>query len=88
MADILNASEVMKDLNLAETISNIPGIAGLITLGKAIGIVVLVYLAFLIIRSITQILYSVRFRRLYKNVEEINKKMDVLISKSGNKKKK
>ncbi|MDP1728592.1 MAG: hypothetical protein Q8L27_00125 [archaeon] len=88
MADILNTTNIVGNLNLAEIISNIPGIAGLITLGRAVGIAVLVYLVFLIIRSITQILYSLRFKKLYKNVEEINKKMDVLIGKSSKIKKK
>ena len=59
----------------------------LINLGKAVGIAVIVYIVFMIIRSITQIKYSLRFKKLAKNVEEINRKMDVLINKTGSGKK-
>ena len=50
-------------------------------LGKAIGIAALVYIIFLIIRTILQVRYSFRFKRLTQNVESINKKMDLLIGK-------
>ena len=86
MVDLNVTSEIgnsLSGLNWANLIGGIPGISGLVTIGKAVGIAVLVYIIFLIIRSITQILYSRRFGKLTKNVEEINHKMDILISKSG-----
>ena len=62
-------------------ISTIPGIEGLVTIGKTLGIVAIIYVVFLIISSIVQVLYSLRFKKLAQNVEEINKKMNVLIGK-------
>lgn len=88
MALPINSSEIANGVDWLKVISGIPGISGLITIGKAVGIAVLVYIIFLIIRSITQILYSFRFKRLLKNVEDINKKMDLLISKTDKKGKK
>jgi hypothetical protein len=69
------------DINWANVILGIPGLGDLIAIGKAVGVAVLVYILFMIIRSIVQINYSFRFKRLTKNVEEINQKMDVLIGK-------
>ncbi len=81
MADVLNVSSMVKDIDLSSAIANIPGISGLVTVGKAIGVVVLIYVIFLIVRTIGQISYTFRFRKLTKNVDEINQKMDVLIGK-------
>ena len=71
---------VLNAVDWGNVIMGVPGISGLIALGRAIGIAVLVYIIFLIIRSITQILYSLRFKKVALDVAEINKKMDLLIS--------
>ncbi len=73
-------------LDLLGAIYGMPGISQLINIGKAVGIAVLIYLIFLIVKTITEILYSLRFKRLTKNVDEINKKMDLLIAKEKKKK--
>jgi hypothetical protein len=88
MVDIFNVTEGVNGINWANVIMGIPGIGDLILIGKAVGIAVLIYITFLIIRSVTQILYSRRFKRLTENVEQINKKMDDLISKFDGKAKK
>lgn len=75
MVSIANITEVVG------AVGKIPGVSGLINIGKALGIAVIVYLIFLIIRSIVSINYSLRFKRLTQNVEEINQKMDTLIGK-------
>jgi hypothetical protein len=80
----VNVSTALGNLDLSSVLYNLPGISDLIILGKAIGIAVLIYIVFLIIRSITQILYSLRFKKVAKNVEEINQKMDILISRTLN----
>ena len=72
----------------AEIMKNVPGIESLVKIGQAIGIAVLVYIIFLIIKSISQVKYSMRFKRLVKAVEEINKKMDTLIGKRKGRKEK
>lgn len=82
MANI-SSTEVLKNIDWPNLVGGIPGIGDLVLIGKAVGIVVIVYLVFLIIRSVTQILYSRRFGKMAKNVEQINQKMDVLISKLG-----
>jgi hypothetical protein len=78
MAD--NITGALGSIDWINVIGGVPGVSDLITIGKAVGIAFLIYIIFLIIRSITQILYSLRFKRLTRNVEEINQKMDVLIS--------
>lgn len=74
-------STSLGSLDLVGAIYGMPGVSQLINIGKAVGIAVLVYLIFLIVRTITEILYSLRFKKLTKNVDEINKKMDLLIGK-------
>ncbi len=65
---------------------NLPGVSTLVKIFQAIGIILAVYFIFLIIRAITQINTSLRFKKLVKNVEEINKKLDILVgNKSGKK---
>jgi ABC-type anion transport system duplicated permease subunit len=76
---VTNDSTGLNVLDLIELLYGLPGIGKLIEIGKAIGIAVLVYITFLIVKTITQILYSLRIKKLTKNVEEINKKMDLLI---------
>lgn len=81
MVEVANVTNALKNIDWVNVISGVPGISDIIMLGKAIGIAVLIYIIFLIIRSVTQILYSLRFKKVAKNVEDINQKMDILISK-------
>lgn len=55
--------------------------APLVTIFKAIGIALLVYIIFLIIRALFKWKTSLDIGRIAGDVEEINKKMDVLIEK-------
>ena len=77
----INTTAALGNVDWGNMILGVPGIAGLVSIGKAVGIAVIVYIAFLIIRSIVQIKYSLRIKKISQNVEEINKKMDVLIGK-------
>lgn len=70
-------------IDLATLITSLP--VGIWNIIRTLGIVVIVYVIFLIISSIVNILYSIRFRKLAKNVEEINEKMDYLIGKKSKK---
>jgi len=79
VVNAINATEALSGINWANVLLGIPAINELLQIGKAVGIAVLVYIVFLIIRSITQILYSYRFKKVAKNVEQINQKMDKLI---------
>lgn len=70
-----------------DSLKSMSGAATLVKLGQAVGIVVLVYLVFLIIRAITDILASLRFRKMNKNIAQINDKMDIIIASLGSKSK-
>ena len=61
------------------------GISLLITLGKVAGIVFIVYLLFLVIKSIINIRQALRMKSIANNVAEINKKLDLIIGKNQNK---
>jgi hypothetical protein len=72
---------ITSGLNLVGVLSAIPGMSTVIKLGQVAIIVVIVYIAFLIIRSIVQIRYAFSMKKLIDHVEQINKKMDKLIGK-------
>lgn len=55
------------------------GLSTMLTLAKTIGVVFLIYLVFLIIKSIVNIRQALRMKLIAKNVEEINKKLDLLV---------
>ena len=61
------------------------GISLLITLGKVAGIVFIVYLLFLVIKSIINIRQALRMKSIANNVAEINKKLDLIIGKNQSK---
>jgi hypothetical protein len=82
---VTNVSTAFGGLDLLGALYGLPGISTLINIGKAVGIAVLIYIIFLIVRTVTQILYSLRFRKVAQNVEDINKKMDLLIFRLGGK---
>ena len=76
---------ITETMDLGSTLSAIPGVATVVKLSQIAIIVVIVYVIFLIIRSITDILTSLRFKKLTRNVEEINKKMDLFLGKAKKK---
>ncbi len=78
-------SGVINDSGLVNAISTLPGIAGLIKIGQVAGIVVIVYVVFLILKSFFQIKQTMRMGKLVDNVKEINQKMDILICSKGKK---
>lgn len=80
----LNVTDIGGEIG-KNLIENLPsgvtsGLSTLITIGKAVGIAVLIYIMFLIIKAIVQIGSARRIKRIAKNVEDINKKMDILVS--------
>ena len=74
-------SEVASKININDIISGVPGVSMLVTIAKAIGVLVLIYIAFLIIKAIVGIKSSLRLKRIAEGVESIDKKLDVLIKK-------
>ncbi|MFA5259394.1 MAG: hypothetical protein WC979_04490 [Candidatus Pacearchaeota archaeon] len=77
LANISN-NLTLKDLP-PELLGNI---TSLITIIKTIGIVVIIYLIFWVINSIVAMIQNRRIKKIYKNVNEINKKLDILLKKS------
>ena len=71
----LNASEFFESL----TPAFIEKISPLITILKAVGIVLLVYILFLIARAVLNLRMNMKISNISKNVEEINKKLDSII---------
>lgn len=53
----------------------------LVTIFKAVGIAILVYIIFLIIRALFRWKSAIDIGKIAKNVEEINEKLDLLLSK-------
>ncbi len=61
------------------------GFSTMLILAKTIGVVFLIYLVFLIIKSIVNIRQALRMKLIAKNVEDINHKLDLLVkSKTHN----
>lgn len=75
----INATETTS--NLLENISPIlmDKLSPLITILKAIGILVLIYIIFLVIRALLRLRDSSRLKKISKNVAEINDKLDILV---------
>ncbi|MEK6885409.1 MAG: hypothetical protein AABX17_00410 [Nanoarchaeota archaeon] len=71
---------------ILDKLINLPGVSTLVKILQAVGIIIVIYFIFLIVRMITQIRHNLNIKALAKNVEEINKKMDVLIGKDKKKK--
>lgn len=77
MADIVNMSEIAGSLNK----SLLDAISPLVTIFKIVGIALLVYIIFLILRAFFKWKSAVNISKISKDVEEINKKMSLLIEK-------
>lgn len=78
----ISLSQLFSGILPPETLS---GLGFLISLGKVVGITFLIYLVFLIIQSFVRIKQALRLKSLDLNVAEINKKLDVLLSKKQKK---
>ena len=71
-----NAPEISGEI-IGAIIKNLP--PAVVQGAKVLGIVVIIYIIFLIIRTIVQIRSGRRIRRMAKDIEEINKKIDILL---------
>ena len=80
---VINQSEILKGIWASMPPQFSSGIGFLITISKAIGIIFIIYLIFLVIQSIVRIREALRMKSMAKNIEEINQKLTILV---GNKK--
>lgn len=67
------------------SIMNVPGISTILKIVEAAGYLFIVYLVFLIFKAIIQTKQSFRLKKIANNVEDINKKLDILTGKKGKK---
>ncbi len=74
---LINMTEIIDSLN--QTLMS--SVSPLITIFKAVGIVILIYIIFLIIRALFRWRTMAKISNTAKNVAEINSKLDILIEK-------
>src|SRR4030042_6493200 len=75
--EIINMTEIAGALNKALMDS----ISPLVTIFKIVGIALLIYIIFLIIRAFFRWKTTAKVSQMAKDVQEINKKMDILIER-------
>lgn len=78
----MNITEVINS-PIAGKIDVTQGINNVVFLLKAIGILFVVYIIFLIIKGIFNIIEKRRIKKIYKKVIEIDEKLDLLLKKHG-----
>ena len=66
---------------IANAVVSMPGIAALIKIGQVAGIIVIVYVLFLIVKGIFTIKHANRLKRIDNHVAAINHKMERKIKK-------
>ena len=81
VTQIINNSMVPVDITNRIT----SGLNTTILILKAIGILILIYIIFVIIRWISDILRNRRIKKIYEKVNEIDEKVDMLLEKSKGK---
>jgi len=77
--DLLNMSELSGEIS-EKVISSI---SPLVTIFKVVGIAVLVYVIFLIIKALFRWRTMSKIGKISKNVEQINRKLDILIKRKS-----
>jgi len=60
---------------IGEVLAGVPGLGGLIKIGQAVGIVVIVYIVLLIVNSFIRMKHYKHLKNIERNVIEINKKL-------------
>jgi len=84
---IFRATDVLSSIDILSpvpTITELPPeiitrIGGLITLFKAIGIVFVIYIIFIIVKSILDIIRGRRIYKIYNKIYEIDEKLDKIL---------
>lgn len=88
MVNNINVSEIAGGMSVKDIIGALPPellskIDFLITIAKAIGIILVIYIILLIIRWISDMLRNRRIKKIYNKVNEIDEKLDLLLKKKG-----
>lgn len=82
---IINSSEIGTNILASLPPELLQSASSLMNIFKAIGIAFLVYIIFLIISLLFKWRESSKLKKIANNVEEINKKMDILVKKAKKK---
>ncbi len=83
ITDIVNNTAITGDIANKITSS----VDNAILILKAIGILIIIYIIFVIIRWISDILRNRRIKKIYNKVYEMDEKLDLLLKKQGKNKK-
>tara|TARA_Y100000310_G_scaffold338341_1_gene427707 strand:+ start:1045 stop:1338 length:294 start_codon:yes stop_codon:yes gene_type:complete len=86
--DIVNSTEITSGLWQSLEPLLLDKLSPLITIFKAVGIAILIYVVFLIIRALFRWKMVSKIKKISKDVSEINQKLDLLIKKPEAKHKK
>ena len=73
---------VINNSAVINALSSIPAFANLIRIGQAVGIIIIIYIGFLILRGVLQIKQHKKIAKVAEDLESINKKLDRLIRAS------
>ena len=79
VANLINATDLLNNLES----SILDKLAPLMTIFKAVGIAILVYVLFLIIRALFKWRTMHKVVKIAKSVEEISQKLDIISAKSS-----
>ena len=84
---MVNLTSIANNSIIPGDITNkiVGGLDNVILILKAIGVLILVYIVFLIIKWVADILRNRRIKKIYEKVNEIDEKVDMLLEKSKGK---
>ncbi len=88
LTDILSPGQIGKYLWTVMPDNILNDLSFVLLLTKTAGVLFLIYLVFLIIQAILKIRSALRIKSIEKNVTEINKKLDLIVDKNTDAKKK
>jgi hypothetical protein len=82
-----NISNIINNSVPAEITNTITGsLNNAILILKAIGVLILIYIIFVVIKWIMDMLRNRRIKKIYEKVNEIDEKVDMLLDRSNRKK--
>lgn len=88
MADVLNLTNLTSEVWKSFPVDIIGGFSFIISLAKIAGVLVLIYLAFLIIQAVIKIRQSLRLKQMQEDISEIKDSLAILAHKKSKRDKK
>lgn len=89
MAEVIDVANLTGNIasNFADKLISIPGMDLIIKSAQVLLVLIIIYLIFLIIKSFSAIKTNFRIKKICINVEQINQKLDHLVTNKTKKKK-